>query len=132
MPDVFVPLDTANYSDYYRDLVRKGILNQFILTYIDKNRQALNATYPDFKQFKDKFTVSEAIFDEMIAFGEKEKLKVNQKDIAISGNTIRKLIKAYLARDLFNTSEFYEIYNQDETTVQKAIMILNNWNKYGI
>jgi len=132
MPDVFVPLDTANYSDYYRDLVRKGILNQFILTYIDKNRQALNAKYPDFKKFKEKFTVSDAIFDEMIAFGEKEKLKVNQKDIAISGNTIRKLIKAYLARDLFNTSEFYEIYNQDETTVQKAIFILNNWNKYGI
>lgn len=131
MPDVFVPLDTANFSDYYRDLVRKGILNQFILNYIDKNRQSLQAGYPDFKLFKDKFIVSDELFGEMVAFAEKEKLQANQKDIAISGPTIRKLIKAYFARDLWNTSEFYEIYNEDETAVQKAILILNNWKKYG-
>jgi carboxyl-terminal processing protease len=131
MPDVFVPLDTANYSDYYRDLVRKGILNQFILNYIDKNRSSLLSAYPNFDLFKDKFTVSDELFAEMLAFAEKEKLAVNQKDLAISGSTIRKLVKAYLARDLWNTSEFYEVYNQDEPTVQKAIMILNNWKKYG-
>ena len=75
--------------------------------------------------------MSDELFGEMLAFAEKEKLPPNQKDIAISGATIRKLIKAYIARDLWNTSEFYEIYNQDETSVQKAIMILNNWKKYG-
>ncbi len=131
MPDVFVPIDTLNYSGYYRDLVRKGILNQFILTYIDKNRQSIKTQYPDFKLFRDNFNVDDKLFGEMTAFAEKEKLPLNEKDIAISGNTIRKLIKAYLARDLWNTSEFYEIYNQDEPTVQKATMILNNWKKYG-
>ncbi|UCH15205.1 MAG: S41 family peptidase, partial [Bacteroidales bacterium] len=38
MPDFFVPIDTSFYSDYYRDLMRRGILNRFTLKYIDNNR----------------------------------------------------------------------------------------------
>ncbi len=41
MPDRFVPIDTTMYSDYYRDLVAKGVINQYVLSYMDKNRNAL-------------------------------------------------------------------------------------------
>ena len=55
MPDYFVSIDTSYYSDYYRQLVRKGLLNQFVLEYVDSHRTELQKTYPDFKPFKDEF-----------------------------------------------------------------------------
>ena len=45
MPDVFIAADTSHYSDYYRQLVSKGIPNTFTLEYFDKNRKLLTSTY---------------------------------------------------------------------------------------
>jgi carboxyl-terminal processing protease len=36
MPDLFVPADTSNYSDYFRSLSRRGVLGSFTLEYSDK------------------------------------------------------------------------------------------------
>ncbi|MBE0653383.1 MAG: S41 family peptidase, partial [Bacteroidales bacterium] len=33
MPDYFVPIDTTGYSEYYRNLISQGILNQFMLSW---------------------------------------------------------------------------------------------------
>ena len=38
MPDIFVPLDTSEITDYYRDLIRKGVLNRFALNYAEIGR----------------------------------------------------------------------------------------------
>ncbi len=38
MPDYFVSIDTSYYSDYYRQLIRKGLLNRFVLQYVDTRR----------------------------------------------------------------------------------------------
>jgi len=58
MPDVFVGIDTSNYSDYYRTLVRRGIFNSFMLEYADKNRSAINSRFRTFDEFKEKFKFS--------------------------------------------------------------------------
>lgn len=47
MPDVFVPADTMPVSTYSRDLQRKGITNEFTLSYVDRNRSKLMSAYPD-------------------------------------------------------------------------------------
>lgn len=130
MPDIFVPLDTTSYSDFYRDLIRKGTLNRFILSYVDQNRKNLNKNYPDFPAFRDKFAVTDDIFNQLLEYGKKDNLTASQKDLEASGNQIRLLIKAYIARDLWNSSEFFEIYNTGDKTVQKAVYVMKNWNKF--
>ncbi len=130
MPDIFVPLDTTSYSDFYRDLIRKGTLNRFILGYVDQNRKILNKNYPEFSAFRDKFEVTDDIFNQLLEFGKKDNLTASQKDLEASGKQIRLLIKAYIARDLWNSSEFYEIYNTDDKTVQKAVYVMKNWSKF--
>ena len=47
MPDLFVPLDTSRNSNFYSDLLRKGVFNDFSLTYVDNNRNSLRQSYPD-------------------------------------------------------------------------------------
>ncbi|MBN2349809.1 MAG: S41 family peptidase [Bacteroidales bacterium] len=127
MPDFFVAIDTSNYSDYYRDIVRKGLLNQFILTYLDDNRSNIENKYATFEDYKKNFTVDEKLFSKMVKFVEKEGLPKNDKDLAISEKQIKLLIKAYFARDLWGPSEFYEIVNESDTKFQKAIAILEDW-----
>ena len=42
MPDIFIPFDTTRISDYYSQLLRKGLVSKFALEYVDANRKKLN------------------------------------------------------------------------------------------
>jgi len=124
MPDVFVPIDTSEYSDYYRDLFRKGIINKFVLNYIDVNRKEISTGYPNFTAFKNRFSISEQMMDELIAFAEKEGLVRNNEQLAISDKRIRIILKAYIARNLWDSNEFFEILNQNDDAIQKALEVI--------
>lgn len=130
MPDFFVPIDTSFYSDYYSDIVSKGILNQFTLNYVDNNREQLKLDYPTFDVFHANFEVSEKTINELIKYAENENVPENKQGIEISGIKIRLLIKAYIARDIWNTSEFYQVVNEEDPGYIKAIDILDNWEFY--
>jgi len=130
MPDYFVPIDTSNQSDYYRNLIRKGILNRFVLNYIDKERISLEKEYTDFSDFKGEYEITDGFMHELVVFAESEGLPASEEGLEISGDKISLLLKAYIARDLWDTSEFYEIYNQGDPIVQKATEVLNNWERY--
>ncbi len=130
MPDFFVPIDTMFYSDYYRDLLGKGILNQFTLNYVDNSRENLNHTYPEFDIFHKDFEVPEKLFDQLVRYAEDENLPEDNRGIEISGEKIKLLMKAYIARDLWTTSEFYQIINEQEPRYVKAIDIFDHWNFY--
>jgi len=130
MPDYFVSIDTTGYSDYYRSLISKGILNQFLLNYVDQNRAELKYRYPAFPQFKKNFTVSESLLKDLFSYADKEGLPFSEKDFATSENEIRMLVKAYLARDLFETSDFYQIFNSTDPIFLKAVEVLEEPAQY--
>jgi len=130
MPDLFVPIDTTYITSYYRSLIGKGIFNRFVLEYVDNNRKELNSQYPDFSKFNESFEVDEKIISDLTDFADKNGLQVDEKEYAISKEHIRLLVKAYIARDLWNTSEFYEILNTSEKVVLEALQILQDKNKY--
>ena len=72
MPDYFVPIDTTSYSEYYSKLFSKGIFNQYVLQYVDKNRELLKSDYPGFEAFKKGYIVSTDMLQELIAYAEEE------------------------------------------------------------
>lgn len=39
-PDIVVEADTSGYTEYWGNLIRKGIINEFVVEYMDKNRAA--------------------------------------------------------------------------------------------
>jgi carboxyl-terminal processing protease len=130
MPDIFIPMDTSQYSDYYRDLIRKGILNQFVLNYIDKNRKTIKDTYSEFEKFKSDFVILPDILAELEKYAEKEGLKYNEKEFKQSMEGISLLLKAYIARDVWTSNEFYEIVNQNDADYMQAISVMKDWSKY--
>jgi len=55
MPDVFVPLDTAQITKFHVALRRNNLINEATLRYIDNHRKALRQQYKTFEQFEREF-----------------------------------------------------------------------------
>jgi carboxyl-terminal processing protease len=130
MPDLFVPIDTTKFPDYFRQLIRKGTIRDFTMNYVDENRNNLKQTYPNFIEFKSNFVVTDAMLDEMVLEGTKAEVKYVEEEFAISKADIALQIKALIARDIWDTSEFFELINTTDEVVLQAIEIIENDKKY--
>ncbi len=141
MPDLFVPLDTAKYTKYHRDLVAKGVINRYILDYIEKNRATLEASYPthqmsdekkkeSFEKFNKMFVLQDAELQELVANGTKEKVEFDTLQFNQSKELIKKQVKANIARDLWSSNEYYQIMNTENDIYNKAVDLLSSKTKY--
>jgi carboxyl-terminal processing protease len=126
MPDIFIPLDTTMNSKYFTDLARKGIMNQFTLTFVDKNRSELKSKYPSFEDFKKNFIVDDKIMKQFVEAGEKDGVKEDKEGLKTSEKAFRIQIKAFIARDLFKNDNFYEVFNELNDPLRKAIEVLKD------
>jgi carboxyl-terminal processing protease len=111
MPDVFVPVDTTGYTDYYRDLVAKGVVNRFSISYVDQNRKQLKKSYPTEAQFLSDFNVTPDMLQEIVKLGETDSVKPNPEQLEISRTTIEAVVKGIIGRDLFETETYYKVVN---------------------
>ena len=130
MPDIFIPADTSNYSDYYRGLVRKGLVNSYTLEYSDKNRARLFSEYKTFEDFKKRFSFTPAEIAEFIKKGEDSGLKYNETQFSTSKDEILKVMKALIASNLWKTNEYFRILNEDDTVIDKALQIVSDKTAY--
>lgn len=126
MPDVFIPLDTSMVSDYFVDLRRQGVFNQYTLEYVDKNRLAINSKYGSLKAFIEGFTVNDEMTGEFIAMGEANKAKYDEEGWKTSEVLIKLQIKALIARNLWGSGAFYEVIAPLDDEFNKAVEILRD------
>ena len=130
MPDVFIPLDTCKYYTYYNNLLRKNVVYTTVLDMMDANREKFVLKYPDFKTFVDKFEVTDELIDKIMADGEKEGVKKEVKSIEFARPLMKRQIKALVARDLFSTSHYFQIMNDEDETIKKAVEVLSQKGVY--
>jgi carboxyl-terminal processing protease len=131
MPDVFIPLDTTQVSDFHSALMRKGAIFSFALQYVDGNRDALNETYPKFDTFESEFVVTDEMVDDLAEYAEEK--DINESMDSITDKQYNKLklhIKALIASDIWETNEFYQINNKRNDAFLKALEILSDPKKY--
>lgn len=130
MPDVFVPLDTTQYTDYHRRLVAKGIIPLFALRYVDKNRADLKAQYPDAQKFIKEFTVTDEMLNNLVDAGKAEKVDFDKSQFAKSKEMLRTFVKAAIANDLFSTGAYFQIVNEQNDIYKEALSIINDDARY--
>jgi carboxyl-terminal processing protease len=111
MPDLFIPLDTSKYYAYYNNLIRKNLINTGVLDMMDLKRDELKQNYPDFKTFNAN-------------------IKRDDKSVEFAKPLMLKQIKALIARDLFSMSELFQILNQDDEAINKALETLSKKGSY--
>lgn len=121
MPDIFVPLDTSMNSNYFFELQRKGAFNDFTLNYVDNNRAVLKREYPDINAFKKNFVIDKNLYDQFLASAEKAGVKRDEAGLKTSDRLIKVNLKGLIARNLWDTDAFWEVYNEINPFVVKAI-----------
>ncbi len=126
MPDLFVPLDTSYSSAYYTDLLRKGVFNDFALTYVDNNRNDLKANYPDITTFRQKFSEEGKVFNDFLALAGKQDVKFDSVGFKTSERLIRTQLRALIARNLWDTNAYFEVINDLNGALVKAIEAVQN------
>lgn len=126
MPDVFVPLDTTRITDYHRDIVAKGTLNQYAINYIDHNRKRLANQYKEVYDFVENFKVDDKMMQELKKLGDADSVKYNEEQAARSKELIARQLKALIARDLFDTGAYFMVMNPSDPTFIKACEIIGD------
>lgn len=131
MPDIFVPLDTVEITEYFRAIIRGGHVNNYCLTYANDHRDEIFKTYPTFQDYKNGFDCNQKFMDDFFAYVKKEQkdLEFNEKEYKISERLIKLRLKSLLAQDLWGYNEFYQIYNETNDALKKAINVLET-NEY--
>ena len=72
MPDIFIPLDTTKCSTLYNEIVRKGVFGNFVMDFLEDNRDKLKAVYPEFEDFEKNYKITDEFYQEFMAFAKKE------------------------------------------------------------
>ena len=131
MPDIFVPHDTTGYSPYWSQMIRKGIVVEFMNRYIDGVRETLSKQYKQFSAFKSNYQVPDAAVEEMIAFAQTKGLPRDDEGLRVSLPLMRIQMKALIARTLFDSSAYVQIiYEWKDPAYQKALEVMQNWSRY--
>lgn len=126
-PDVFVPLDTTYNSAYLNRLFSSNSIQEYTVNYAQENRAKLDEM--GYKKFKDSFEVTEQMMSDLVSVAEGNKLKFNEKDFNRSKKLLKQLVKAYIARGIWDNDGFYPIFNEQDEIFLKAIQLMDEADK---
>ena len=145
MPDIYVPLDTTRFTRLHREMSAKSCINTTALKWTDMNRKRLSKLYntnafrkerakllagksvdyedyrEGFERFKAEFTVPQEMLDMLRAKAEEAKIQVTDSAFQASIPMLTLQLKAFIARDLFDMSEYFEIINATSEIYQRGL-----------
>lgn len=130
MPDYFVPLDTMQYTVFHRKLMAKNIVMDADLKFMDSHRKEIKAKYAHFIDYLNDYEVPQALTDSIFAAGKRQ--TVEPKDEAELQRTLpylRTQLKALIARDVWDMGEFYQVMNEQNHIVMRAVDVISRENK---
>ena len=131
-PDVMVEADTAGFSVYYANLIRRGVVNEYVISYMDRERGRLERAYPDFAAFDAGFGVGEEMLTGLTALGAERGVEFDEAGFAASEPLMRVQLKALVAQRLFDTGAFYRVMNPAQNgAYRRAVEILGGWEHEG-
>ncbi|MDO5760645.1 MAG: S41 family peptidase [Bacteroidota bacterium] len=118
-PDVTLSFGYKDYSTYYKDLIRQGLIFQYCFEFVDKNRKNLSQ-YASGEEFIKQFEVKDTDLNNMLLFASNNGVK-KQNLSPKESSEIKKLMKAYITQNLWEDKYFYSIYLTLDNELQEAL-----------
>jgi carboxyl-terminal processing protease len=110
--------------------VASGLVNRIAINYLDRNRVKLAALYPGIVRYKESFDVPETLMQELTDMATKEKITFDEEGYNHSKELIKLQIKALIARDLHDISDYYQIMNDENHSFKAALRLINDETAY--
>lgn len=130
MPDYFVPIDTNSVTDLHRNLIARGVINKLTIAEVDKNRTSLLKSYPHVQKFKSDYNIPESMINRMKEMAKEEKIEWDDDQFRKSEQFIKTQLKALMARDLFDSSAYFVIINDENDIFREGLRIINDPRVY--
>lgn len=130
MPDVFVPWDSTKYTNFYVDLLSKGIFSDFVLDYLEVERKNLKKKLPDFESFNKTFQIETDFLTQFVEYSDAKGLEHLPEDIILSGDIIKHQIKALIARNLYEFKSYFQVMTQIDEGFQRAMQVIEDDIKF--
>ena len=108
---------------YFNRIVNLGLLYQYAFDYSDRHRKELGH-YKTVEDFDKGFRVTDAMFTELVKLAEDKGIKGSDEQQKVARREADILLKAYIARNLFDDEGFYPSYAPMDEVLQKALMVL--------
>ncbi|MBQ7773102.1 MAG: S41 family peptidase [Bacteroidales bacterium] len=121
MPDIFIPQDTTFYTPFYGEILRKGLLTDYMNEYSDKHRLQILKKYHTFKDFAEKYDVPDSEIEAFLAYCKENGVEPKEGDMAISGNEIRRYFKGLIIRSVYSFNNFIEFINGNDREIMRAV-----------
>ena len=129
MPDIFVPMDTTDLTNYFLEVTRRNIVARYILDYTDRHRAELNSvrTLDDLNRLLGD---GSQILDDFVAFAARNGVAPNYADIRRSRKLMTAQLKAYIGHTtpLDGVGFYANIYPVDNV-ITTAVDHLKNLDK---
>ena len=113
----------------HRQLMRHHLITKVAIQYVERNRQELSKQYTTFEAFNKRYEPTEPM-RLLLEEASNKDIEMNEQEWKEAAPLIGLQIKALMARNLWTTSEYFEVINQSSDFVNKAVEILQNENLY--
>lgn len=124
VPDIFVPNDTTGVTTYYRAVANLGLLQQYVYTYVDINRDQLK-NVKTVKKLMGMMPSDDALTYDFVCYARDNGVPMRWYYINLSRSLIARQLRALVIRDVLGSEEFYRYYNRTDNTVNAALKALN-------
>lgn len=126
-PDVYIDIDLNKDYTYSNLVIAKMAFSDFVNEYFIDNLAWLRATYPTFDSYNEGFVFPAEKMQELQERMKEEGVEPTEKGMEESLNQLSVIIKAQIARKLWDTSAFYRVTNShgDEDFLEAVNILLN-------
>ena len=125
-PDSFVPLDTMDYTKYYRNIMAKGLLNKFVIHYVDSHRKEIKKEYKTDDLFVKNFEVTPEMLNTIKEMGDADEVEFSEEEFQRSAPLFKTIIKALIGRDIYDNATYYKVYNQYDPVFKEAVRLIGS------
>lgn len=120
IPDVFIAKDTSVENETIEYITRSGFISYFIFEYLEKNRSLFEEI--SLQNFIDNYIVDEILSKEFMDYSRFNNSEINFDNYS---EQLKKVLKASIAQQLFNSNAYESILNKDDVMLKKIIEMEN-------
>lgn len=129
-PDKFVALDTTEYTKYYRNVMAKGLINRYVINYVDNHRKDIRKQFKNDMEFVANFEVTDEMITELVDLANTEKVEYNEEQFVKSKSLFAVIIKALIGRDIYGDATYFKVYNSHDPIFNEALKLINSSEYY--
>ncbi|TDH27422.1 S41 family peptidase [Segetibacter sp. 3557_3] len=123
-PDIFVPYDTTALGTEASRLYTKGTLSNFIYSYYIQNKSRFTS-YKTPLELSSGFKTTNAEWNALKDFAARDSIDLNKVTTKDREDLFRR-IPPLMARQIWRYEGYYEVMNNDDEFVKKALAVLKS------